>query len=367
MSPQALALWVVVAMLNDPAPTGNPSTPDGAAPRRRRPTGAVIVAVVAILLGLACAVWVWRPWVTARPLVEHFPAGALDDYVPANAGAVLDLNMKQIGAAPVVQQHIKASLDHLVKRSEDNHAWAAQVGIDPFKDLEWLRVFFVGGDTGNPLWVGKGRFDPARFQVGPNKLQPRVVDRFRVFESSSQGRTTTVAQAGDYLVACDSQAHVLDALNHAADGKKSEPADAALRDLLAAVDKKQSVWLAVSLTKLGRVPTLHSAAAETVLRPVFNHAQAAQGGFTFGDDLQAQFTLRARDEAAATELEQSLKSRTDVARDLAGGFKAANALGLFSGESDLLPVLRLVGAGEVSREGTTVRLRCRLPADQFGP
>jgi hypothetical protein len=275
--------------------------------------------------------------------------------------------MKQIGASPVVRQHIKGPLEHLVKRSEDNHPWAAQVGIDPFKDLEWLRVVFVGDDTAHPLWVGKGHFDPARFQVGPNKLQPRVVGRFRVFESTAQGRTTTVAHAGDYLVACDSQPYVLDALNHAADGKKSEPADAALRDQLAAVDRKQSVWLAVSLTALGRVRPLHSGAAEVVLRPVFNHAQAAQGGFTFGDNLQAQFTMRARDEAAAGSLEQSLNNSTEAARGFVKLWGPANTLGLFQGESDLLPVLRLVGAGEVSREGTTVRLRCRLPVDQLGP
>ncbi len=347
-----------------------PSARGSGAPRRGSHTGGVVVSVIAVLLALGAALYWWRPWVTgAKPVVEHFPAGALDEYVPAAASAVLDLNMKQIGAAPVVQQHIKGALDHLVQRAEGTHPWAAQVGIDPFKDLEWLRVFFIGNDTANPLWVGKGHFDPARFQVGPNKLQPRVVDRFRIFETPDPAKrgTTTVAHAGDYLLACDAQPYVLDALNHAADGKKAEPTDALLREQLQAVDKKQSVWLAVSLTKLGRVPTLHSGAAEIVLRPVFNHAQAAQGGFTFGDDLQAQFAMKARDEAAAGSLEQSLKSSADAARDMAAGWKVANALGLFSGESDLLPVVRLVGAGEVTRDGTTVRLRCRLPADQLGP
>ena len=356
-------------MSTDPARPDLPSTPASAAPPRNSHTAAVVVSVVAVVLALGAALYWWRPWVTgAKPVVEQFPAGALDEYVPAGASAVIDLNMKQIGAAPVVQKHIKGALGHLVQRAEGTHPWAAQVGIDPLKDLEWLRVFFVGTDTANPLWVGKGRFDPARFQVGPGKLQPRVVDRFRVFEAPDPAKhgTTTVAHAGDYLLACDAQAHVLDALNHAADGKKSEPADDALRDLLKAVDKKQSVWLAVSLTKLGRVPPLHSGAAETLLRPVFNSAQAAQGGFTFGDDLQAQFAMKARDEAATGSLEQSLKSSTDAVRDLGAGWKVANALGLFSGESDLLPVVRLIGAGEVTREGATVRLRCRLAADQFG-
>jgi hypothetical protein len=357
-------------MANDPARPDFPSAPGNGAPPRRSLTGAIVVSVVAVVLALAAALYWWRPWVTgARAVVEHFPAGALDEYVPESAAAVLDLNMKQIGSSPVVQQHIKGALGHLVQRAEGTHPWAAQVGIDPFKDLEWLRVVFVGGDTANPLWIGKGRFDPARFQVGPNKLQPRVVDRFRVFESPDPAKhgTTTVARAGDYLVACDAQPYVLDALNHAADGKKAEPSDALLREQLQAVGRKQSVWLAVSLTKLGRVPPLHSGAAEIVLRPVFNHAQAAQGGFTFGDDLQAQFALRARDEAAAAELEQSLKGKIDFARDMAAGWGALNAVGLFSGESDLLPVVRLIGAGEVTREGATVRLRCRLPADQLGP
>ena len=357
-------------MLNDPAPTGIPPTPGSAAPRRRWPAGAIVVGVLAVVLALACALWVWRPWALwARPLVEHFPAGALDEYVPENAAAVLDLNLRQLAAAPVVRQHVKASLDHLVKRAEGNHPWAALVGIDPFKDVEWLRVVFVGGDTANPLWIAKGHFDPARFQVGPNKLQPRVVDRFRVFECPDPAKrgTTTVAQAGDYLVACDAQPYVLDALNHAADGKKSEPADTALRDLLRAVDKKQSVWLAVSLAKLGTVPQLRSSTAETMLRPIFKYARAAQGGINFGDDLQAQFAMQARDEAAAAELEQSLKSSTDAARNFARTWEVTQRFGLFKGESDLLPVLRLVGAGEVSRDGATVRLRCRLPADQLGP
>jgi hypothetical protein len=356
-------------MSTDPARPDLPSTPASAAPPRRSHTGAVVVSVVAVALALAAALWWWWPQLTgAKPLVEHFPAGALDEYVPADASAVIDLNMKQIGAAPVVQQHIKGALDHLAQRAEGTHPWAAQVGIDPFQDLEWLRVFFVGNDTANPLWVGKGRFDPARFQTGPGKLQPRVVDRFRVFETADPAKhgTTTVAHAGDYLIACDSQPHVLDALNHAADGKKAEPTDALLREQLQAVDRKQSVWLAVSLTKLGRVPTLHGVVAETVLRPVFNSAQAAQGGFTFGDDLRAHFAIRARDEAAAGDLEQSLKGKTDFARDMAAGWKVANALGLFSGESDLLPVVRLVGGGQVTREGATVHLRCRLAGDQFG-
>jgi hypothetical protein len=357
-------------MVNDPARPDLPSVPGSAASPLNSHTGAVVVSVAAVVLALAAALYWWWPQLTgAKPVVERFPAGALDEYVPANAAAVLELDMKQIGAAPVVRQRIKGSLDHLVQRAEGTHPWAAQVGIDPLKDLEWLRVVFVGGDTANPLWIGKGHFDPARFQVGPGKLQPRVVDRFRVFETPDPAKhgTTTVAQAGDYLVASDSQAHVLDALSHAADGKKSEPTDALLREQLQAVDKKQSVWLAVSLTKLGRVTTLNSTAAEAVLRPVFNSAQAAQGGFTFGDDLQAQFAIRARDEAVATELEQSLKGKIDFARDTATAWAAFNAVGLFRGESDLLPVVRLIGAGEVTREGATVRLRCRLPADQLGP
>jgi hypothetical protein len=322
-----------------------------------------VVSVVAVVLALASACGCGG----RAAVVEHFPAGALDEYLPENAAAVLDLNMKQLGAAPVVQQHIKAPLDHLIQRAEANHHWASLVGLDPFKDIDSLRVVFIGGDTAAPLWIAKGRFDPSRFLVGPGKLQPKVVDRFHVFEcADAGGATATLALAGDYLVASDSQAHVLDALNHAADGKKAEPTDALLREQLQAVDKKQSIWLAVSLPKLGPVPTLHSNAAETILRPVLNKAQAAHGGFTFGNDLEARFAMKARDEAAAGELEQALKGRIDVARDLAGTWKVANALGLFSGESDLLPVIRLVGAGEVTREGATVRLRCRLPADQLG-
>ena len=53
---------------------------------RRRP------ARIGLSLALAAALYWWRPWVTGGPVVEHFPAGALDEYVPANTAAVLALN-----------------------------------------------------------------------------------------------------------------------------------------------------------------------------------------------------------------------------------------------------------------------------------
>src|SRR5438874_573641 len=187
-------------MPTDPARPDLPPAPGSGAPPRRSHTGAVVVSVAAVLLGLGTALyWWWPRRMGAKPVVEHFPAGALEEYVPENAAAVIDLNLKQMGSSPVVRQHIKAPLDHLMKRAETNHPWAALVGIDPLQDVEWLRVFFLGGDTANPLWVAKGRFDPARFQVGPKKLQPRVVDRFRVFETSdASGATATLAHAGAY-------------------------------------------------------------------------------------------------------------------------------------------------------------------------
>jgi hypothetical protein len=207
------------------------------------------------------------------------------------------------------------------------------------------------------LLLFRGRIDPSHFQTGPGEVSRRVVAadaaRFALYEylDRRRGEVVRLAPAGEYLAVCDAQAPVLAALQSAAAPCPTAPRDSQLRDLLGIVDRRQQLWLAVSMEQLRPVPRLDSRALEMILRPILQYADAIWGGLTLADDVRAEFVFQARDEAAARNLEELVRSSCEVAQGapLLPGVDRA-----------LLPLFRLAGSGEVSRNGTAVRLTCRL-------
>jgi hypothetical protein len=338
---------------------GETDLPRGRGTVRRRKAAAVLAAVTALAVGLILPFWKpWRSYPEA-PVVEHFPEGALDGYLPEDARGVLTVNLRPLPAAPAARKQFRKPLEQLIGRGEGDHPWMGLLGVDPFTDLDRIRVVFCTRGPDRPLWLARGRFDPARFQTGPGKLRERVEDGFRVYEYTDPagGRVTTLALAGDTLAASDDRARVYAALAYAAGSRKAVRVDPALVKLLGKVDRGQALWLAVSLDKLGHVGRLPSLGLELMLRPVLKHARSARGGVTCAEDVRAEFHFEARDEAGADDLETGLRSACET---------AAGASLLFRIEPDLLPLLRLLATGEVTRDGLEVRLRCRLTADQLG-
>jgi hypothetical protein len=332
--------------------------PAGRRRLRHRKTAIVVLAAVTAL-GVGAVLPLWQPWRSypGAPAVEHFPEGSLDGYLPADACGVLTVNLRLLLAPPAARRNLRKPLQQLLRHGERVHPWMSLVGADPWTDLDRIRVVFCGG--GQPLWVARGRFDPARFQTGPGKLGAKVEAGFRVYESHGPqpGRLTTLALAGDTLVASDDRGRLLAALGYAAGLRKAAPVDPTLKKLVRAVDRDQGLWLAVSFDKLGHVSRLPSLGVDLMVRPILSYARTARGGLRFGADVRADFLARARDGAAARDLETGLRSVCETAAGVS----------LLPGiEPDLVPLFRLLATGQVTRDGTAVRLQCRLAPDQLG-
>jgi hypothetical protein len=290
-------------------------------------------------------------------VAESFPALGLQEYLPGDAVAVFNLDVKRWREAPAVQKGLQEALRQVLRKEEAGQGWLPLAGIDPFRDFDDVRILLSARAVFDPLVIFRGRFDLSRFQTGPGELSRRVVSadggRFALYEYQDRrrGEIVTVAPAGDYLAVCDAQAPVLTALRNIAASGPTASLDNRLSELLEKVDRRQQFWLAVAMEKLRPVPRLDSKALELILRPILQHADGIWGGLTAAEDVRAEFVFQARDEAAARNLEELLRSSCEVAQGahlLPGVDEAA------------LPLFRLAGSGEVSRDGTAVRLKCRL-------
>jgi hypothetical protein len=308
--------------------------------------------IAAFVLGLA-----WQ-------LADHIPgwshsadtldvsADALEDYIPEDSAAVLALNLRQMREALPAQRDLQALLDQLQRRARSHWAWLDLLRLDPLTDLDRLRISFAHGHASQPLWLARGRFDRARFRIGPGLLQQHAVDHATLYQydNRADGTATTIAPVADMLVGSDAAEQVLTALVAARQPKAEPLQDETLRQLLCQVDRSQTLWLAVSLRKLGPVPRMGSVGLELVLRPILTNASSIEGGITCGDELQAGFHFQADTDEGASKLEDILRSICEVAQNI------PQLPGL---DKEFVPLFRLLASGQVRRDKLTVSLRCR--------
>jgi hypothetical protein len=318
------------------------------------PAVAAAGVLVAVLL---------RPWqphsADSAPASVDYPSDALAEYAPADAAGLLTFDLRALREASLARGRLEMPLRRLAGRVRAELPWLGLAGVDVWADIDRVRVALPAGDADRPLWMVHGRIDPGRFQLGPGRLTPRTADGKRLYEYiDAVTGPTFLAAAGDTLVVSPGKARLTAALDYAAEPHGAEARDPTLRGLLARVDRKQPVWLAVSLAALGDTGRIDNFLLSALISPVLRRARTVQGSIAVGEDVTADFTFRAADEAAAEQLERVLRGGIDV---------AAGARLLPGADADLLPLLALVSAGEVSRDGVAVRLHSLLSADQVGP
>ncbi|HEY7425499.1 MAG TPA: hypothetical protein VH682_14810 [Gemmataceae bacterium] len=326
-----------------------------AVPRRRWRTCLLAAAFgvgLVLLLGVLFRDRILGPW---RSEDKPFPPGVLADYVPADSEAVVAVNVRSLLESPAGRQ-LAPSLRQLVRQGERRFRWMGLLGIKPFDDLDSLQISFAPGSGGQPLWLARGRLDHSRFQIGPDKLQQKNVEHFRVLEYTdrSSKRTTLLAPVGDALVISDTAARVLAALKQARDPQPITVRNATLRELLQKVNRRQSLWLAASTENFGLLGEVDDFVLKLILRPLLAHTESVYGGIACEEDLRAELHFRTATEESAAKLEADLQAVRDLSRLLGG-----------QGGKELRPLLQLLGTGQISREGQNVLLHCRLVADQL--
>jgi hypothetical protein len=329
---------------------------------RRRPRRLLLVAgttgaCVTVLIVIVVCTWLLC---TGRDgdddLSNHVPAGVLADYVPEDSAAVLAVDVRQVRETPMGRQYLWPTMQQLARQIQWRLPWLKLVGIDILDDSNTLRVSFASKGSGEPILLARGQFDRSRLQIGPDKLQERTLDHFRIWEfrEPDAKQTTLIAPVADMLVVSETRNRVQAALKHASDPQPIRVRDATLRQILAKVDRRQSLWLAASMKKLASISEIDNYLLKMVLRPLVARAESVYGGITCDEDLQAELHFSSATEADASQLEADLRSICE----------AAPGITLLGRKNELLPLLQLLAAGQINREGKTIRFRCRLTADQ---
>lgn len=315
-------------------------------------------ALMATTVLLICAFGAWfvHSW-RSSDLSKHVSPEALADYLPTDSQVVLAVDVRQMLATPIGRQHLGPFFQKILDQAERELSWLEWIEVKSVNDIDTLLISLTPGIREEPLLLARGRFDCAHFQTGPDKLQEKTLDGFRVWEHRDRfaKQPTLLAAAGDTLVVSDGPGRIQAALKQASDPQPIPVNDPVLRDLLGKVDRRQCLWLAASLCGLGPISGIDNYLLKMVLRPLLAHAESIYGGIACADDIQAELHVNAATDEAAVRLETDLKSICE----------AAPGAALLSRQSEWLPLLRLLGSGQIQRDGKTIVLRCRLTADQW--
>jgi hypothetical protein len=313
--------------------------------------GTVLIFLVALFFGLS----LFRGS-RAENSGYRFPPGVLADYVPEDSAAVIGVNFRQLVESPSGQR-LRSSLQRLLVHSGQQLPWLESIGTNPLDDIDTLFLSFPAGGGGEPVLLARGRFDPSRFQVGPGMLKEASLDHVRVWEYQDRPakQTTVIAAVGDTLVVSQTRSRVQSALKQASDPQPVSVRDPRLREMLTKVDRNQSLWLAASVKELGPVSGIDNYLLRMILRPLLAHAGSVYGGIACADDIRADLHFGTETAEDADHLEKDLTSLCESAAGVA----------FLDRQGMLQPLLRLLAAGQIRREGKTILLYCRLRAEQL--
>jgi hypothetical protein len=329
----------------------------GSIPRLGQRRFLVLVGATVASCSLLLGDWLITSWRRSDDLGDRFPPGVLADYLPEDSAAVLAVNVRQLRETPIGEQPLSPFLQRILVHAELRLPWLESTRIKPLDDFDTLLVSFASNVGGEPLLLARGRFDSSRFQIGPDKLQDKPLDRFRIWQDSDHdaNQKTLLATVGDFLVVSKAKNRVQAALKQASGPRPVRMRDGTLRQLLEKVDRRQGLWLAASMKNLSPISGIDNYWLKMILRPLLAHAESVYGGITCAEDLRAELHFSTATDADAAQLEADLKNICEVAPGLT----------LLAHTDELLPLLRLLAAGQIRREGKTIQLRCQIAAEQL--
>jgi hypothetical protein len=319
--------------------------------RDRSPLGRVLF--VAFVLVAAAALTLGVLWFFGFPpfgpsVTDTFPPAALDDYLLPDTAAVVAIDLKELRDRGLLDTPLGKAL-HEALTAEDSGFPSALLGVDPARDLDMVRLVFAPRDAGRPLVLMRGRFDRTRFRTGPGQLEEVRQDGFRLYRHRDPGRDATLALAGDTLVLCLDRPRVVAALRHASGKVRTALKDGSLKTMLGQVDRRQPIWFAVDMVRLGK-PTQVPREVEAQLRPILEAAEALWGVATWGKELRMEIVITTASDEKAVRLEKHLGDVKTI----------AEAALIFAVAPDTKAILGLFANGEVTRREAEVTLRSRV-------
>jgi hypothetical protein len=306
-------------------------------------------------------------------MVFTVPARAVDvdKYLPEDTEAVLTINVRQILDAPFIKKDAFADLHKALEDRGGNLKHLKDLDLDPQKDLDSIVVTNSNGDPDRSLLIVHGRFEVTRFEAKAAeiaKAQPEqwsvttIPDgtggQYKVLKSSKwydfSGVKPTLKNKPAYialldkrvLVASPSKDLVIDALDKAKGRKKPALKSKELGGLLEKANGKQSLWIAVLPSALGKILPLDD---DSSIRDELQKIDAISGGFTIDDEVKLEIALAVKDGDTARELTTEINEGLNIALTL---------VALASHEKkELEPALDALKSLRATAKGNTIILK----------
>lgn len=302
------------------------------------------------LIALACLGWA-------------LPAGAaeLDRYLPSDTEFVLTVNARQIIDSELIKQYALEAVKAALRDSEVKKV-LEPLGFDPLTDIGSVAIASPGGDDKDKgLLIVHGKFDVAKVtakadEVAKDTEQLKVLKEggYRLYEVAIPGqdaKTMYVALVDEKtLVVSPGKSYVVGALDMHAGKKESAPRKE-LKDLVAKVDGRQSVWLVALGSGLGK----SAFAKDDKAKELLEKCESFSTGLTITRDIKVDAHIAARNADSAGDLKKQLSEGIDQAKTL--------VTILATQQPEIAPLGEVLNALKVSADGSSVLLKGLITAE----
>jgi hypothetical protein len=274
-------------------------------------------------------------------------ASDVEKYLPAETQVVVKVNVRQILGSALLQSDL-GRIRRELNRNTQVLETLESLGFDPLRDLDGLYLAGAGiRSADKALLVVTGRFDVARFQAKAQEVTKTNGGLLRIHDDGGQTiyETNLPGQSKplfatildpNTIVASFDKSFVVDSLAIQT-GKKGPALLVEMRQLIGKLRPDQSIAVA----------GVGAALMEGLTEP--DRVRHVVGGISISDDIRTEFTIRAKDKAAATELARLLREALDQGK---------NFLTLFAmSQPDLAPIIGVVDTLKVAAEDSDVILR----------
>jgi hypothetical protein len=300
--------------------------------------------IVALLGGLA----------QAAPAPQQAARAEPDKLAPADAEAIVTINVRQLVQAPLVQKRALPQLRSALEHNTGVKQLLKAMEIDPLTDIERITISVSGtpGKGGHLATIIRGSFKPEKIRAAAAQQGDRVTSSregdVTVYEIKADKPVYAALIGSKVLVATLSKSETVAVVESAS--KAPAPRGADMQAALAQLKGTESIWVAMLVTKSLKEAMKGDQAAQDFAESL----RYLVGKVEVKDDAQGSFTIHTADADAAKQLYQKLDELTQVLPFLAAGKDPSAQIG-----KSVIDTLK------ISQDKTDVHIRFHLSDDMI--
>jgi hypothetical protein len=259
------------------------------------------------------------------------PAAEVDKYLLDDTDAILGVDIKLLLQSPLVKKNYLPLAQKQLQSNAEVQKNLKELGIDPFKDID--RILVVHGESCHrsvnsskedfaPFVIIRGRFDTAKLHAKVAQLQQFLPTLLKTHKSANGIIYEITADKSFFLALPDRTTivgslfkdQVSDALDKAANKKKTNLKTAGMRFMIEQTDNKHAVWVAAkgsaAFSADNPLPAAKDKKVDKTARKKLADSgiDEISGGITVDDGLKAGFRLTVEDEESAKMIAETVQT-----------------------------------------------------------